>query len=222
MKEQNFFLFIIFFWIKLSYYYLKYSFTLLQKLFVFFISLFYLLEYIFIFIFVNTSIYIWIVYKFTIKENFIKFKKGKIYYETNIKNYKRKNEKKNNIMSNKLLRAYNNKWMIPGFIKVYIQVFLRKLKDNKNYLFFIFNLKIKNKYFLLKKKIMNFSIYIYIYTNYNLVIFFENFKKRAFNVIVIISFIEIYKKVKIKIKFFFFLDYIYKFIVIIKHLKKWK
>ncbi len=79
----------------------------IQKFFGFFISLIYMLEYLFLFIFINHYIYIYLIYKFIIKENIIKLKKSKIYYETRKKNYKKINNKKT--MSYKFFNIYKKK-----------------------------------------------------------------------------------------------------------------
>jgi hypothetical protein len=54
-------------------------------------------------------VYTLIVYKFTFKENFPKLRKGKIYYETNVRNYNKKKKEKKKKMPNIFVKAFKNK-----------------------------------------------------------------------------------------------------------------
>jgi hypothetical protein len=57
----------------------------------------------------NYYIYFFLIYKFTIKKNIIKLKRGEIYYETKPKSYKKINKENKKTMSYKILNIYNKK-----------------------------------------------------------------------------------------------------------------
>ena len=100
--------------------------------------------------------------------------------------------------------------MFYGLSVVYIQIFIRKIREGKNYLIYYYYYKLKRKYFLFKNIIMRYSLFFFFLNNYNLIIFLENIKKKIFNIIVILSFIKIYLKINIKNKIFYSINYIKK------------
>ena len=100
--------------------------------------------------------------------------------------------------------------MYFGLAIVYMQIFFRKIKEKKNYIKYIYGAKLKTKYNKLKKTIINYSLLLYFFSNYNLVFFLENIKKRLFSLIVFLSFFELYKKAKFKNKLFLSFALIYK------------
>jgi hypothetical protein len=94
--------------------------------------------------------------------------------------------------------------MFYGLSVVYIQIFIRKIREGKNYLIYYYYYKLKRKYFLFKNVIMRYSLFFFFFKNYNLIIFLENRKNKFFNIIVILNFIKIYLKNKI---FFYLINY---------------
>jgi hypothetical protein len=87
--------------------------------------------------------------------------------------------------------------MLVGFLKVFLQIIWRKLKEFKNYIFYFLNLKIKYNYYLLKKKIKSYSFIFFFNNNYILFYFLENLKRKIYNLVLILKFFIIEKKVKI-------------------------
>src|SRR6201999_3321189 len=135
-------------------------------------SFFFLIEFIFIFLLKSYFFLIFILYKFLIKEQLNFLKRAKVIYVINNNNdlHKKKYIKKNGYINN-IKKTYYNRRIHYGLIIVYIQIFLRKIKDRKNYMVYLYNYKI------LKKKIINNSLYFFL-ENYNLITFLENFKKK--------------------------------------------
>src|ERR1700753_1256305 len=101
-------------------------------------SFFFLIEFIFIFLLKSYFFLIFILYKFLIKEQLNFLKRAKVIYVINNNNdlHKKKNIKK----------TYYNRRIHYGLIIVYIQIFLRKIKDRKNYMVYLYNYKIKKNY----------------------------------------------------------------------------
>jgi len=181
---------IFFLFIFLIHYYKKFSFFL-WKILAFFIGLIYILEYIMIFIFKSYYIYILILLKYIIKEFLIILRKS--WSISPNKNYKKKKEDlKKNFISDKWWRIYYKRYMYYGFTKVYIQIFLRKVKEYKNYIYFLLFYKFKRKYNFYKKLIIKKTLLFYYWNNYNLVIYLENLKNKLLYILVFLSFFEIY------------------------------
>lgn len=141
-------------------------------------SFIFLIEFIFIFVLKSYNFYFFIIYKFLTREKSNFLKRARVIYVINNNNdlYKKKYIKNNSYINN-IKRIYYNKRIHFGLIIVYIQIFLRKIKENKNYMVYLYNYKLKNNYNIFKKKIINNSIYFFL-KNYNLIIFLENFKKK--------------------------------------------
>lgn len=141
-------------------------------------SVFFLIEFISIFVLKSFFFYFFILYKFLIKEKFNYLKRARVIYVINNNNdlYKKKNIKKNSSI-NDIKRIYYKKRIHYGLIIVYIQIFLRKIKENKNYMVYLYDYKLKKNYNIFKKKIINNSLYFFL-KNYNLITFLENFKKK--------------------------------------------
>jgi hypothetical protein len=83
--------------------------------------------------------------------------------------------------------------MYYGLTVVYIQIFLRKMKEQKNHIIYLYNYKCKKSYNIFKKRIMYYSLFLYFSNNYNIVLYLDNLKRKIFRFIFVISFIEIYK-----------------------------
>jgi hypothetical protein len=96
---------------------------------------------------------------------------------------------------------------------VYIQIFLQKIKEKKNYIIYLYNYKLKKMYNNFKKNIIYYSLFIYFLNNYNIILYYNYLKKKIFNFIVILSFLEILKK-------FLLYKKLYEFIFFLKLLSK--
>ena len=62
---------------------------------------------------------------------------------------------------------------------------------------YLYNYKIKKNYNILKKKIINNSLYFFL-ENYNLITFLENLKKKLWLIIFFLNFLGIYNIIKLK------------------------
>jgi hypothetical protein len=93
--------------------------------------------------------------------------------------------------------------MFYGLSIVYIQIFLRKIREGKNFLIYYYNYKLKRKYFLFKNIIMRYSLFFFFLNNYNLIVSLANITKKIFNIIFIFKFIIINLKINIILKIFF-------------------
>lgn len=181
---------VFFLLIFLIYYYKKFSFFL-WKILAFFISLIYILEYIMIFILKFYYIYTLILLKYKIKEFLMVLRKS--WGTSSNKNYEKKKEDlKKRSISDKWWRIYYKRYMYYGFTKVYMQIFLRKIKEYKNYIYFLLFYKFKRKYNFYKKLIIKKTLLFYYWNNYNLAIYLENLKSKLFYILIYISLFEIY------------------------------
>jgi len=162
----------------------------LQKIIGSIFSFFFLFEYIILFIFNNIFIYIIIIYKYIIKYKSILFKKKKKVYNNF---FLKKNEKKF-LYKEQILKIYYHRWMYYGFTIVYLQIFLRKIKENKNYFIYVYYYKLKKMYNNIKKKIIFISLFLFFLNNYNIILYYNYLKKIIFNFIIILSFIKIFQK----------------------------
>ena len=164
----------------------------LQKCLVIYNGLFYLLEYLFICLINNYYIYFYLICKYNIKEN---YDLNNVYIINEIKSNKAVYKKKKDYISNiNIMKIYYRRYMYFGFTVVYVQIFLRKIKEFKNYVIYSYLYKLKRIYNNFKKKIINYSLLFFFYKNYKLVFFLEKLKKKLFNFIVFFSFCEIYIK----------------------------
>jgi hypothetical protein len=177
----------------------KNSVKFLHKFLVIFYGLFYLLEYLFIFLINNYYIYIFLICKYDIKENyFFKKKLSNIYtINKNVNINRRKEKKKTYDYIDHILKIYYYRHMYLGFTVVYTQIFLRKIKEFKNYVIYMYLYKLKRIYNNFRKKIINYSLLFFFYKNYKLVFFLEKLKIKIFIFIVFFSFYEIYTYTKI-------------------------
>jgi hypothetical protein len=203
----------------LNYYYWKRDIYILQKFLGIIFNFFFLLEYFILFILKKKYMYIFLLYKYIIKEYYINFKiinkKTKIKLKNN--NYQDNNKK--NIYINKIFYLYYRRRMYLGFTIVYLQIFRRWLKETKNDILYFYFYKWRRNYNNYKKRIINYSLLFFFYNNYNLALYFHKLKKKIFFFIFVISYIEMYslflllnkikkgwviiKKKLIKIKLFF-------------------
>jgi hypothetical protein len=167
----------------------------LHKFLIIYYGLFYLLEYLFIYLINNYSIYFFLICKYNIRESYYL---NNIYIITEIESKKKVYEKKKYYIPN-INRIYYRRYMYFGFTVLYIQIFLRKIKEFKNYVIYSYYYKLKRIYNNLKKKIISSSLLFFFYKNYKLVFFLEKLKKKIFNFIVFFSFCEIYIKMYIAI-----------------------
>jgi hypothetical protein len=186
---------------KLNHYIVNSKVFFLKKILSIIFSSLFFLEYIILFILSSKYIYMFNLYKYSLKNTSITYKQKVIY---NNYFYKKKKIKKN-LYKDKISRLYYSRWIYYGLSIVYLQIFLRKIKEQKNYIIYLYNYK-------LKKSFNNLN-------NYNIVLYYSNLRKKLFNFIVILSFIEIFKKAMLykNIYSFFFLNKL-----LLKKWKKWK
>jgi hypothetical protein len=175
---------------KLNHYIISSKVFFFKKILSIIFSLIFLLEYIILFILSSKYMYIFNLYKYSFKNNSITYKQKVIY---NSHFYKKKKIKKE-LYKDKILKLYYNRWIYYGLSIVYLQIFLRKMREQKNYIIYVYNYKLKKSFNNLKKKIIYYSLLLYFLNNYNIVLYYSNLKKKLFNFIVILSFIEILKK----------------------------
>lgn len=203
---------IIFFFIALNYYYFKRSINFLQKIKGIFFCIFLFLEYLFVFIFRSYYLSLLIVYKHLIKEKIINLKNKE--EDDEIKKLKKDIT---NLNKNRkiyfFLDLFYRRRMYTGISIVYVQIFMRKMKEKKNNIIFFFNYKFKYMMSIVKKKIVKLSLFVYLVNNYNLVLYFDNLKKNLYYIIFFFSFMEIYRKEKFKNIFFYFFVTFYKFLL---------
>jgi hypothetical protein len=168
----------------------------LHKILVIFYGLFYLLEYLFIFSINNYYIYIFLICKYDVKENYFFKKKLSNIYTIN-ENVKKKIEKKKTYnYIDHIFKIYYYRHMYFGFTVVYTQIFLRKIKEFKNYVIYMHLYKLKRIYNNFRKKIIDYSLLFFLYKNYKLVFFLEKLKIKIFIFIVFFNFYEIYTSIK--------------------------
>jgi hypothetical protein len=165
----------------------SYRFKFLQK----FLIIFYLLEYLFIFLINNYYIYFLLICKYN---NYLKTNLSNIFIINKIISKKKEQKKKDDYIDY-ILRVYHYRHMYIGFTVVYTQIFLRKIKEFKNYVIYMYWYKLKRIYNNFKKKIINYSLLFFFYNNYKLVFFLEKWKIKIFNFIVFFSFCKIYIKI---------------------------
>jgi hypothetical protein len=165
----------------------SYSLKFLQK----FLVIFYFLEYLFIFSINNYYIYFLLICKYN---NYLKINLSNIFIINKIISKKKEQKKKNDYIDY-IFKIYYHRHMYIGFTVVYTQIFLRKIKEFKNYVIYMYWYKLKRIYNNLKKKIINYSLLFFFYNNYKLVFFLEKWKIKIFNFIVFFSFCEIYIKI---------------------------
>lgn len=193
----------------------------LQRIFIIIISLFYLLEYWFIFLLRKDMIYFFLLYLYNIKENFYFSKKVKDVYVISDYRKKKYNKSNNYNYKNKILTVYYNRRMHVGFLIVYIQIFLRKVKEFKNYVIHLYIYTLKRNYNNSKKKIINYSLFFY-FKNYKLVFFLENLKRKILNFIFYFNYIKFYSKIKIKNKLYYNLFFILIYQLLLQLIRKIK
>jgi hypothetical protein len=185
---------ILFLFFLLNYYYWKREIYFLQKFIGIIFNFFFLLEYFVLFILKKKYIYIFFLYKYIIKEYYINFKiknlRPKI--KLNINNYNYQNKCKKNIYINKILYLYYRRRMYLGFTIVYLQIFRRWLKETKNHIIYMYFYKWKRNYNYYKKRIIDYSLLFFFYNNYNLALYFDNWKKKINFFIFVISYIKMY------------------------------
>jgi hypothetical protein len=162
-----------------------------------------------LFFFKSYYIYILFLYKFIIKEFIIRITNSFIIKRK--KNYKKleKNKKIKGVYMDKLLIHYYKRHMYYGFSIVYTQIFLRKLKEFKNYYYYYSYYKFKSRYLRFKKRIMSYSILFYFANNYNLALYLDNIKKKIFYINIFFRFYKLYNKTLLKNFFLTFVRYIY-------------
>jgi len=137
---------------KLSNNYLQVSFFFLQKILGIFIGFFYLLEYIFLFFFIKNYYYIFLIYRYLIIKKYYVFKKRGFYFNLRRKNDIKKISKKKK--ENKYIKMFKNFYyyrrMYWGLTSAYIQIFLRKVRESKNYIIFLINTRLIRGYVVFK------------------------------------------------------------------------
>jgi hypothetical protein len=203
---------------KLSNNYFRSQYFFLQIITGIIFAFFYLLEYIFIFFFHKNYLYMLIIHRaLIIKKNKI-FNKQSFFWKKNI-NIKKKNIniKKENKYIKFFNKLYYHRRMYWGFTVVYIHIFLRKIRESKNYIIHLINTRIIWGYKVLKWRIRVYSFLYFFWYNYRLFASNRRFRKKLKKIIMFIIPIALYIKIKIKIKINFFLENLKK---ILK--KKWR
>lgn len=197
---------IIFFFVftHIIHYKLKNSVNLLQKFIAGFISFFYFIEYCFLFFFDNYYYLLLLLLKYRIRENLIKEKKLKSIYVINEYKIKKNAKKKNINYIDQILKIYYYRRMYLGFTVVYIQIFLRKVKELKNYILFFYFYNFIKFYESLKKKIINYSLLFFFSRNINLIIYLEKKKLKFFFFYLLLKFNLIFIKLNFNNKVIFF------------------
>jgi hypothetical protein len=76
-----------------------------------------------------------------------------------------------------------------------MQIFIQKLKERKNYIIYLYKNKLKKSYKNFKKKIIYYSLFLYFFNNYNIILYYKNLKKKIYNFFFFFSFIAIFKKI---------------------------
>src|SRR3984885_12367805 len=116
----------------------------LQKCLVIYNGLFYLLEYLFIYLINNYYIYFYLICKYNIKEN---YDLNNVYIINEIRSKKVVYKKKKDYTFNiNIMKIYYRRNMYFGFTVVYVQIFLRKIKEFKNYVIYSYLYKLKRIY----------------------------------------------------------------------------
>jgi hypothetical protein len=158
----------------------------------------YLLEYIFIFSFQKMYIYNLYIHRYiAIKKKSI-FNKNTFFSEKNI-SIKKKNKKQTENKYVKLLnKLYYHRRMYWGLTVVYIHIFLRKIRESKNYIIHLINTRIIWGYKVLKWRIRIYSIFYFFWYNYRLFLYYKRFKKKIKKIVMFIVNLSLYIKIKIK------------------------
>ena len=86
-----------------------------------------------------------------------------------------------------------------------MQIFLRKIKENKNYIKFLLSYKLRNYLIYLKKKNINYSLYFFSSNNYFLSIYIDNLIKNIYIFYLIIKYGSIYNVIKLSQKRYLFI-----------------
>lgn len=208
---------------KLSNKFLKLPFFFLQKIWSIIISFFYLLEYLFLFVLQKNYFYTLIIYKLLVIKQYNNFRKRGFYLKKNNYIKKKKEKKKESKYVKFIKKIYYYRWMYWGFTVVYIQIFLRKMRESKNYIIFLINTRIIRSYNRLKWRIYFHSLFYFLWYNFRLFLYNKRFKKRLKKFIRFINFIIMYIKIKIKVICFIKKkNFIYFFSMILKFIKKKK
>lgn len=177
------------------------------------VGFFFLLEYIFLFFFQKNFFYILILYRYIINKNFFFFNNYKFFFKkkTYIKKISKKKEENKYVkLFNKL---YYHRRMYWGLTVVYMHIFLRKIRESKNYIIYWINTRIFWGYKVLKWRIRFYSIFYFFWYNYRLFLYYKRFKRKLRKIIRFIIFVTLYFKIKTKILI----------ISLLKNLKKkWK
>jgi hypothetical protein len=111
----------------------------IQKFLGYIYNIFFLFQYIFIFLLKNKYIYIYFLYKYLIEENknIINVNEGKNYIKNDV--FLKKKKKISNYYN--ILNIYYRRRIYFGLTIVYIQILLRKIKEQKNYIIYIYHNK---------------------------------------------------------------------------------
>jgi len=187
---------------RLSNNYLKLSYFFIQKIWSIIISIFYLLEYIFLFYFKKNYLYMFFIYKFLIIKNLYIFSKRGFYLnfrrQSNIK--KKSKKKKENKYLKMFNKFYYHRRMYWGITSVYIHMFLRKIRESKNHIIFLINTRIIRGYVVFKWRIRFYSLFYFYWYNYRLFVYYKRLKKKIKKINKFINSIISYIKIKIRVK----------------------
>jgi hypothetical protein len=191
---------VLYLFIYLNFYCFKKIFSFVNIIYNFIKILKLIRDYIIIFFFKNINLITLIMYlniiKIPLKK--VKIKKGK--KKDLIKINKNKEIVKN--ILNKISSINSKKYMYYGLFSVYISIFFRLIKENKNHAIYIYKYKFKNYIVFNKNYINNFFIFLFYLINYNLLINRINLIKKLYYIYIFIKLILLKKVVKLlRIKF---------------------
>jgi hypothetical protein len=148
-------------------------------------------DYIVIFFFKNVNFSIFILH-FNIIEK-VPIERVKIIKKKSVTKKNGNKEIVNNILK-KILFINSNKYMYYGLLSVYISIFFRLIKENKNHAIFIYKSKVKNYIIFLKKTINNFFMFLFFIVNYNLINYRINLIKKIYYIFFFIKLILLKKR----------------------------
>src|ERR1700761_8114410 len=157
---------ILYLFLYLNFYLFRKTFSFVNVIYNFMKILKFIRDYIVIFFFKNINFSIFILHFNIIKK--VPIEKVKIIKKKSVTKKNRNKEIVNNIFK-KILFINSNKYMYYGLLSVYISIFFRLIKENKNHAIFIYKSKVKNYIIFLKKTINKFFMFLFFIVNYNLI-----------------------------------------------------
>ena len=159
---------------------------------------FYLLEYIFLFYFQKNYIYNLYINRYIVIKKKSFFNKKAFFFEKNTDIKKINKKKKENKYVKLFNKLYYHRRMYWGLTVVYMHIFLRKIRESKNYIIYLINTRIIWGYKVLKWRIRVYSVFYFFWYNYRLFLYYKRFKKKIRKIVMFIVFFSLYIKAKIK------------------------